>query len=1147
MYQKTFYSRRVVERRNEKRKQRLRRLEKRSNYLEISSDSEEENQHIQETQCSTATTNNIFPTIIDDLSCYNNYHDDEHDNTHILNNIVDNFNDQSPPLYNDSKLSLKESMKLLMNLLISDINLDKQNILRLLKIIKCILPQPNTLPVTWKSIMKLFGRNNLFTTTFLCSLCHTKCDKTKFNTKICRNESCTRSKVVLKTHETTELVNLDVRTQLTSIINRNFNLILKNSDYFPKSDISSGAFYQTTISKLKCNTLTIVLHTDGAPLIRTTKQAIWPLFGSIVEICPPVREYQKNIILLGLWSSKSIWSGSIVLYPYDHNNLQLRSHSSFIAAAKEAQEKSTKKRIKSVTGVKGLSCLLEIMSYPQQILLDYMHLVCLGHVQTMIKRWIDLVDKSDVKTMDNMLFNIRVPHNIHVVYRESMSNVDRWKAKHSRLFVLNIGLPIGVANLPCLYASHWVIYCIAIKLLHAPELSSDIDFAEHLINFYCRTISKVYDQSLEYYSLHAHLHFPAQVRLHGGLSFCSAFTFESCIRYIKKKVHGTKNLASQIAYWYDMENMVNDTKFEIPSCNGISVIDFKSEQLVEYHQIIINLILLNDQHLKEIIFYKRYKHHFITYHTILYDKSFKCCSYIVSYDNKNNDIICYGRIIVFYEYDNIYFAFIQKYNISKKKISDFVELPIEVIERLNQLYPLMELSNDYDIISVGTFRHKCISIPFQDVFCSMSEIESAAERLDKEMNTDLESDCEAVVKNSKNNKQQQRQNLSSQTNLSRTTTQIDNSSTTKTNHTQKKNDHSATQTRIQSLASTDLYMPSTIYKTPPPINTSVHNKRVQETSIERSTSSTGGILRSVDNVARSTKNVRPAERMLTFDDDFGEGDSDDEQSVESVLDLDSLLPSTSATNDRNNIRIPKRSLPKTSKRTSHEKTAKRLCTKSSASTTNDSGNNEAIMLLKTLMLSVADLNKDMYQASKDIKNLLVSVDKVDKKINILYENQKKMQRALSKKKINVALNGDQFGDENIIVDDSPFKSTLTYVNSEGVSVDLLQLYGAQTHMGRYVALVMDKLFTFEEITTITKDELVNDERYLIIKEAVRSRFKLNHEMLQSEWSTLHESILQKRRNELKKKKSSAGNVTVQPAPQVVLQNSFDDFIGSFAI
>jgi hypothetical protein len=80
---------------------------------------------------------------------------------------------------------------------------------------------------------------------------------------------------------------------------------------------------------------------------------------------------------------------------------------------------------------------------------------------------------------------------------------------------------LAVLILPRLYASHWAVYCLAIKLLHAPESPNDIDFAECLINYYCRTISEVYDQSLEYYSLHAHLHLPAQVRLHGGLSFSS--------------------------------------------------------------------------------------------------------------------------------------------------------------------------------------------------------------------------------------------------------------------------------------------------------------------------------------------------------------------------------------------------------------------------------------------------------------------------------------------------------------------------------------------------------------------------------------------------------------------------------------------------
>jgi hypothetical protein len=43
-------------------------------------------------------------------------------------------------------------------------------------------------------------------------------------------------------------------------------------------------------------------------------------------------------------------------------------------------------------------------------------------------------------------------------------------------------------------------------------------------------------------------------------------------------------------------------------------------------------------------------------------------------------------------------------------------------------------------------------------------------------------------------------------------------------------------------------------------------------------------------------------------------------------------------------------------------------------------------------------------------------------------------------------------------------------------------------MGRYVALVMDNLFTKEEITTITLDGLLKDERYETIKGKIKARF-----------------------------------------------------------
>ncbi|CAF2567686.1 unnamed protein product [Rotaria sp. Silwood2] len=90
-----------------------------------------------------------------------------------------------------------------------------------------------------------------------------------------------------------------------------------------------------------------------------------------------------------------------------------------------------------------------------------------------------------------------------------------------------------------------------------------------------------------------------------------------------------------------------------------------------------------------------------------------------------------------------------------------------------------------------------------------------------------------------------------------------------------------------------------------------------------------------------------------------------------------------------------------------------------------------------------------------------------------------------KKKINVSLNGTDFGEESQPEVDLPFQSTLVgfivYTNRDGESVDLLQLYGVRTHLGRFAALVMDTLFTKEELTSITKDELVKDDRYLIIK------------------------------------------------------------------
>ncbi|CAF5226881.1 unnamed protein product, partial [Rotaria magnacalcarata] len=94
----------------------------------------------------------------------------------------------------------------------------------------------------------------------------------------------------------------------------------------------------------------------------------------------------------------------------------------------------------------------------------------------------------------------------------SIQSIQDWKAKHVRLFILHLALPILVQHLPVLYSSHFSIYCILVKLFHCPKTLDEIDLAKKLIHFHCQTSSKVYDPKIELYSLHAHIHLPSQVR-----------------------------------------------------------------------------------------------------------------------------------------------------------------------------------------------------------------------------------------------------------------------------------------------------------------------------------------------------------------------------------------------------------------------------------------------------------------------------------------------------------------------------------------------------------------------------------------------------------------------------------------------------------
>lgn len=245
--------------------------------------------------------------------------------------------DDSPSLFLDSDHTIQDAIGLLMRFAISA-SLDKYRTDQLLKLVKSLMPSPNHLPTRHSRILKQFGRCTMFSTKYLCRHCNSSviaCNE-GHNRKKCSNPLCDSSRSPLRSNEVTEIVTLDIRSALSSILTRNIALLQAHEDLFPRSDPinydvyrqhrsaaqggnsvsdSLDTFFPDSCDRLwvlfstqasstaTMNTITLILHADGAPLIRTTKQSLWPCFASIIELPPPCREYQQNIMTIALWSS----------------------------------------------------------------------------------------------------------------------------------------------------------------------------------------------------------------------------------------------------------------------------------------------------------------------------------------------------------------------------------------------------------------------------------------------------------------------------------------------------------------------------------------------------------------------------------------------------------------------------------------------------------------------------------------------------------------------------------------------------------------------------------------------------------------------------------------------------------------------------
>ena len=174
------------------------------------------------------------------------------------------------------------------------------------------------------------------------------------------------------------------------------------------------------------------------------------------------------------------------IYPYSDEDHPLRTREQTLIHARTAERTG-----KPVFGIKGVSPLLRVIEVPDNVLLDYMHLVLAGEFLRRVNIWINPQSDNGFlsnakKEVDEAMLAVKFPHDFNRKLRP-LSELKRWKDRELQNLLLHGSLPIVKAYFPPQYFYHFALFVTAIRLLTADLITDrDINLAKLLIRSYQR-------------------------------------------------------------------------------------------------------------------------------------------------------------------------------------------------------------------------------------------------------------------------------------------------------------------------------------------------------------------------------------------------------------------------------------------------------------------------------------------------------------------------------------------------------------------------------------------------------------------------------------------------------------------------------------
>ncbi|XP_070404835.1 uncharacterized protein [Nothobranchius furzeri] len=388
--------------------------------------------------------------------------------------------------------------------------------------------------------------------------------------------------------------------------------LLSTPKTFQVKEMGNGIYYHFGVanaitsqllndSHISVDTLTLRVNIDGLPLFRSSKMELWPILAIVKEIP------KCGVIIIGLYAGsskpasvqeylndfiedlKSVTKEGF-LYKGKHFNIALpdafvcdaparaflkcvKGHSGYSSCERCAEHGiyldkkvvfpdckaplRTDEAFEHLTDEDhhhGVSPLQDLgIGMVSSFVLDYMHLVCLGHVKKVISLWIKgplkcRLSAVTISIISNHMKSIRdhFPRNFSRKPR-SLMEYSQWKATEFRQFLLYTGPVVLQGRLSTQMYNNFLLLSVAIRILLSPALCCKYcDYADRLLKCYVANFAKVYGTEHLVYNTHCLVHLADDARKYGALDNISCFPFENYLGTLKRLVRRPQNPLQQV-------------------------------------------------------------------------------------------------------------------------------------------------------------------------------------------------------------------------------------------------------------------------------------------------------------------------------------------------------------------------------------------------------------------------------------------------------------------------------------------------------------------------------------------------------------------------------------------------------------------------